>query len=58
MSKTHRGLHLSSPKDPVVCPDGCPHCPKSKSPEDCQEQYCTYDVDKETLGDKKYHKQF
>lgn len=49
-----------SPKDPEECPETCPFRPKSGNPEDCERASgeCIYEIDKDTLGDTKYHGQF
>ena len=48
-----------SPPDPPECPESCPNCPESRNPDDCPLLECIYaPLDKETLGDIKYHEQF
>lgn len=53
-----------SPPDEVECPESCPHCPPSRSYEDCLYTIdcpttlpeCIYnDLGKGTAGDKEYH---
>ena len=49
-----------SPPDPDEdCPESCSHCPPSRDPKECPLLECIYaPIDKETLGDRKYHERF
>lgn len=45
-----------SSSDEFECPEDCPLCVESKSPDDCKGYSCIYDkMDAETVDDRKYH---
>ncbi|GAG99898.1 unnamed protein product [marine sediment metagenome] len=45
-----------SPEEHEECPEDCPNCAESRSPDDCKGYSCIYDkMDASTAADRKHH---
>lgn len=38
---------LQEPPEHIECPEDCPHCPKTRHPENCTEIECIYDIEED-----------